>query len=324
MLEPVENFYGYKTWTKQKLENKGGSTVKQELFKALAVVTTGTMLLLTGCTTTHKLTNSAQNSPSTASAAYEVESTSYDGKSKTVTVHVLPNQGGISQRELIDVSNNEGIINYATAKFSTKPVKNVILVTDQPSTTSDLASAATTRYRSVSKSVIVPQSASSPGKKSAYPSSNGTSIALPPPGARLDASITPLAGLNASTSAKTQAVLSVATSKMGTPYIWGHNEDRGQYGFDCSNYTEYVYHHALGYIITTFSTGQFTSVGVPISRSNVQPGDLITFEQGAHVGIYAGNNQVIQCGGGLKKVGYISIAGGTYWGNNISAIKRMY
>lgn len=299
--------------------------MKQVLIRSMGVVFT-LNVLLTGCTTKQSTpTNTAQHAPSTTTATYEIESTSYNGKSGTVTVHAVPNQGGVSQRELIDVSGNEGIINYATAKFSTKPVKHVVLVTDQRSTiSSDPASAATTPTRSVSRSINILQTTFSPATLSASTLSSRTSVPLPPAGARMDSSITPLAGLNANTSAKTQAVLSVATSKMGTPYIWGHNEDRGQYGFDCSNFTEYVYHHALGYIITTFSTRQYTSVGVPISRSQMQPGDLITFEQGAHVGIYAGNNQVIQCGGGLKKVGYISIASGRYWGNHISAIKRMY
>lgn len=145
-----------------------------------------------------------------------------------------------------------------------------------------------------------------------------------PQGVTLDSKIHPVAGVNASVTAKENAVMKVAESKLGTPYIWGHNEDRGQYGFDCSNFTSYVYHHALGYKITTFSRGQATSVGSPISRSQMRVGDLIIFDHGAHVGIYAGNNKVIQEGGGLAKVGYLSIAPGNYWGNHITSVKRMF
>jgi cell wall-associated NlpC family hydrolase len=317
---------GYKTRSMKKIQQKGGFPMKQVLVKTIALVATGSMFVA-GCTTRPTTTsNSSSSIPSAASAAYQIESTTYDANRDTVTVHVIPNQSGVSQRELIDISNSEGIINYATSKYPTKPVKHVTLIADQPATTSDLAARATRSHTST-RSLTVPKTVSTPTNKSSPVTSGGTSpssIPLPPPGARIDQSITPDAGLNASVSAKTQAVLSVATSKMGTPYIWGHNEDRGQYGFDCSNFTEYVYHHALGYLITTFSTMQYTSVGVPVSLSQIQPGDLIAFEQGAHVGIYAGNNQVIQCGGGLQKVGYISIAKGTYWGNHISAIKRMY
>lgn len=178
----------------------------------------------------------------------------------------------------------------------------------------------------IARSVPVPPYVSPPANLApANGTSSGSSnFVLPPPGVRIDYAITPVAGLNASPTAKINAVLSVAAGKIGTPYIWGHNEDRGQYGFDCSNFTEYVYHHALGYIITTYSKAQYTSVGVAVPFSQMQPGDLIAFEQGAHVGIYAGNNRMIQCGGGLHQVGYISIAPGTYWGNHISAIKRMF
>lgn len=151
-----------------------------------------------------------------------------------------------------------------------------------------------------------------------------SAIALPPPNVRMDPSIQALAPLNAPMATKVQAVLSVAQSKLGTPYIWGHNEDRGQYGFDCSNFTEYVYHHALGYLMTTSSRGQYLYVGVDIPVSQMLPGDLLVFNQGSHVGIYAGNNQMIEEGGGLGKVGYLPVQSGSYWGDHISAVKRLF
>ncbi|UOF90647.1 C40 family peptidase [Fodinisporobacter ferrooxydans] len=163
----------------------------------------------------------------------------------------------------------------------------------------------------------------------AFAATNGTAMSQGqafrlPPGVSLDSSIRPVAGIHASEQAKAAAVLEVARSKMGTPYIWGHNEDRGQYGFDCSNYTAYVYHHALGYRMSGASRTQARSIGTPVARSQMKVGDLLIFDHGAHVGIYAGNNQVIQEGGGLKKVGYLSIAPGRYWSKHITAVKRMF
>lgn len=154
-------------------------------------------------------------------------------------------------------------------------------------------------------------------------STNASAFQLPPD-VTIDDSITPIAGIHATRQQKFNAILQVAKSKLGTLYEWGHNEDRGQYGFDCSNYTEYVYHHALGYKLSTSSRTQYTSVGTEVPTSNMQPGDLITFRDGAHTGIYIGNNEMIQCGGGIGKVGYLSVAPGSYWGNHISAVKRMY
>ncbi|GMA51725.1 hypothetical protein GCM10025857_30820 [Alicyclobacillus contaminans] len=147
---------------------------------------------------------------------------------------------------------------------------------------------------------------------------------LLPPGVTLDTHIQPVAPLSASTAAKEQAVMQVAISKLGTPYVWGHNEDRGQYGFDCSNFTAYVYHHALGYKMSGASRTQAQSVGWTVPRSSMRVGDLIIFDNGHHVGIYAGNSRVIQEGGGLGKVGYLSIAPGSYWGKHITAVKRMF
>jgi cell wall-associated NlpC family hydrolase len=145
-----------------------------------------------------------------------------------------------------------------------------------------------------------------------------------PRGVTLDRSITPLAPLDADDQTKRDAVLQVAESKLGTPYRWGHNEDRGQFGFDCSNFTAYVYHHALGYKFSTSSRRQASSVGNPVPKSQMRAGDLVIFDGGRHVGIYAGNGRVIQEGGGLGRVGYLSVAPGSYWGKHITAVKRMF
>ncbi|WAH37748.1 C40 family peptidase [Alicyclobacillus dauci] len=145
-----------------------------------------------------------------------------------------------------------------------------------------------------------------------------------PPGVSYDASVNPVAQPGASVQAKENAVLQVAESKLGTPYVWGHNEDRGQYGFDCSNYTAYVYHHALGYKMSGSSQTQYHSVGWSVSKSAMRPGDLICFDQGRHSGIYAGNGEMIQEGGGLGKVGYLKLAPGSYWYNHISSVKEMF
>ncbi len=150
------------------------------------------------------------------------------------------------------------------------------------------------------------------------------SVPLPPPGTSFDHSIPWRASATASVASKENAVISVARSKLGTPYIWGHNEDRGQYGFDCSNYTSYVYHHALGYRMTGSSRGQALHVGVPVPRSDMRVGDLLIFESGKHCGIYAGNQRMIQEGGGLGKCGYLSIGPGSYWGKHLTSVKRMF
>lgn len=132
------------------------------------------------------------------------------------------------------------------------------------------------------------------------------------------------AALDATWKYKYKRLLSVAKSKLGTPYRWGHNEDRGQYGFDCSNYVEYVYHHGLGYKFSGASKVQARSVGWKVPKKDMRKGDLLIFEHGKHVGIYIGYNKMIQEGGGAGKVAIMSIAPGYYWHYHLTAVKRMF
>lgn len=145
-----------------------------------------------------------------------------------------------------------------------------------------------------------------------------------PPGVTTDPNLQPIAPSSATTMQKAQAILQVAMSKFGTPYVWGHNEDNGQYGFDCSNFVSYVYHHALGYVLSGASQNQNQFVGWTIPLTELQPGDLLIFNNGGHVGIYAGNNQVIQEGGGLGQVGYLKFAPGSYWYTHLTSVRRMF
>jgi cell wall-associated NlpC family hydrolase len=172
--------------------------------------------------------------------------------------------------------------------------------------------------------LMTAQAATQPTHSVAISAAANSTSASVPPGVHFDASVRPLAGTSANWQRKFNAVMTVAQSKLGTPYIWGHNEDRGQYGFDCSNFTAYVYHHALGYRMSGASRTQARSVGWRVPIQSMRPGDLIIEDGGRHVGIYAGNGQMIQEGGGLRKVGYLRLTPGSYWYNHITAVKRMF
>ncbi|RIV20204.1 hydrolase Nlp/P60 [Alicyclobacillaceae bacterium I2511] len=88
------------------------------------------------------------------------------------------------------------------------------------------------------------------------------------------------------------SLLQFAESFMGVPYVWGGTSPSG---FDCSGFTQYVFDH-FGVPIDRTSEAQFAQ-GVPVSQSNLQPGDLVffsTYAPGAsHVGIYIGNNLMV-------------------------------
>ena len=85
-----------------------------------------------------------------------------------------------------------------------------------------------------------------------------------------------------------------AMQYLGVPYVWGGN---GPNCFDCSGLTKYVYGH-FGYTLNRTASAQLSN-GVSVSRSELQPGDLVFFDNGkvstpvSHVGIYIGGNQFI-------------------------------
>jgi peptidoglycan DL-endopeptidase CwlO len=83
-------------------------------------------------------------------------------------------------------------------------------------------------------------------------------------------------------------VVGIAMQYLGTPYVWG-GESPG--GFDCSGFTYYVFSR-VGVSLPRTVSAQY-SVGVGVSRSELQPGDLVFFNGLGHVGIYIGGNQFI-------------------------------
>ncbi|MCL6444341.1 MAG: C40 family peptidase [Alicyclobacillus sp.] len=88
------------------------------------------------------------------------------------------------------------------------------------------------------------------------------------------------------------SLLKYAETFIGTPYVWGGTSPSG---FDCSGFTQYVFAH-FGVNLNRTSEDQFAQ-GIPVSQSDLQPGDLVffsTYAPGAtHVGIYMGNGMMI-------------------------------
>lgn len=87
-------------------------------------------------------------------------------------------------------------------------------------------------------------------------------------------------------------IINDAKSLIGTPYVFGGTTPRG---FDCSGFLNYVYEQ--NGVLLPRTTADMYGTGTPISRSELQPGDLVfftTYKPGAsHSGIYLGNNQFI-------------------------------
>jgi len=83
-------------------------------------------------------------------------------------------------------------------------------------------------------------------------------------------------------------VVGIAMRYLGVPYRWGGASPSG---FDCSGLVMYVFAQ-IG-ISLPHSTYALWNVGVPVSRDQLQAGDLVFFSGLGHMGIYIGGNQFI-------------------------------
>ncbi|WP_191871845.1 C40 family peptidase [Streptomyces filipinensis] len=93
----------------------------------------------------------------------------------------------------------------------------------------------------------------------------------------------------AAPNARAAAAVSYAYAKLGSPYVWGAS---GPNAFDCSGLAQAAY-RAAGITLPRTTYTQINA-GRRVSRSELQPGDLVFFYSGiSHVGIYVGNGQMI-------------------------------
>jgi peptidoglycan DL-endopeptidase CwlO len=83
-------------------------------------------------------------------------------------------------------------------------------------------------------------------------------------------------------------VVGIAMQYLGRPYVWGGASPSG---FDCSGFVMYVYAQ-VGVSLPHSSYSQY-GMGVPVSRDQLQPGDLVFFDGLGHVGLYVGGGSFI-------------------------------
>ncbi|HEX2946648.1 MAG TPA: NlpC/P60 family protein [Clostridia bacterium] len=96
-------------------------------------------------------------------------------------------------------------------------------------------------------------------------------------------------------SSTVDKLISFAKRFVGVRYRWGGTTPKG---FDCSGFTRYVFKN-IGIALNRTSTSQ-AAQGEHVSKSNLQPGDLVFFDTNGgnnhinHVGIYIGGGKFIQ------------------------------
>ena len=84
-------------------------------------------------------------------------------------------------------------------------------------------------------------------------------------------------------------VVAIAMQYLGVPYQWGGASPST--GFDCSGLTSYVYAQ-IGVTLPHHAASQY-QLGSPVSRDQLQPGDLVFFNELSHMGMYIGGGSFI-------------------------------
>jgi cell wall-associated NlpC family hydrolase len=122
---------------------------------------------------------------------------------------------------------------------------------------------------------------------------------------------------------KAQKVVQYAKDNLGKKYVWGAT---GPNSFDCSGLVQYVY-KKVGINLNRVSRDQATQ-GVAVSKSNLQPGDLVFFnginsKAGStyisHVGIYIGNGEFIHASNPTRGVVKDSLSSDYYTKHYVKA-----
>lgn len=98
-------------------------------------------------------------------------------------------------------------------------------------------------------------------------------------------------------------VVGIAMQYLGVPYVWGGASPSG---FDCSGFSMYVY-AKLGVSLPHHAATQY-GMGTPVSKDQLQAGDLVFFNGLGHMGIYIGGGQFIHAphSGDVVKISSLS------------------
>ena len=120
-------------------------------------------------------------------------------------------------------------------------------------------------------------------------------------------------------SSKSSKIITLAKKQLGKKYVWAKS---GPSSFDCSGFTSYVFRNAAGVSLPRTSSAQ-SGYGRTVSKSNLQPGDLVFFNTSgkgvSHVGIYVGGGNMIHSPSSGKTVSVTSINSSYYSARFVTA-----
>lgn len=127
-------------------------------------------------------------------------------------------------------------------------------------------------------------------------------------------------------------IRSITEKYLGKKYVSGGN---GPNGFDCSGFTSYIFKTYYGEYLNAKGISQFprtassqATIGIEVSRANLQEGDLIFFDTSGrpnnnigHVGIYIGNGQIIHAATSRGRIAIDKLSDRYYTSRFVKAIR---
>jgi cell wall-associated NlpC family hydrolase len=128
-----------------------------------------------------------------------------------------------------------------------------------------------------------------------------------------DTSTTPVS-IAAPTSSVGGGAVAAAMAEIGKPYVWAAG---GPSSFDCSGLTMYAYAQ-VGVGLPHSSYDQW-NYGVPVSKDQLEPGDLVFFDGLGHVGIYVGGGAFVHAPHTGTDVQVSDLNSGYYAANYVGA-----
>ncbi|HHK5576818.1 TPA: C40 family peptidase [Neisseria polysaccharea] len=126
------------------------------------------------------------------------------------------------------------------------------------------------------------------------------------------------------TSGSADELIGNAMGLLGIAYRYGGTSVST--GFDCSGFMQHIFKRAMGINLPRTAAEQ-ARMGAPVSRSELQPGDMVFFRtlggsRISHVGLYIGNDRFIHAPRTGKNIEITSLSH-KYWSGKYAFARRV-
>ncbi|KAF0365142.1 LysM peptidoglycan-binding domain-containing protein [Pediococcus acidilactici] len=240
------------------------------------------------------VTSSAASSVAPSSVAPSSVATASSTQANSAASHSYSKPASAASSASVATNANQAASSAAPQISKQQQAASSVAPSSAPAATNHVASSVAPSSDPAATNHV----ASSAAPSSAPATTNHVASSAAPSSAAPAASTNHVASSAAPSSAATSnvqntgSVTGLATSLANNtiPYVWGGKTPAG---FDCSGFVSYVFQHAAGISLPSYTVAMESYVNKE-SVSAAQPGDLLFWgTPGAtyHVGIYLGNNQ---------------------------------